>query len=301
MFAHTTWLRPSRLGHVPLQAGMFLLDAYKLSPTGTVYQAGLNNQAWVGRAPGAVQVSAAEQISFLGCRFEHLASAGLDFQSGTHGDTVEGCVFRDIGGNGLQLGNFSDNGIEAHYPWNPADEREICSRERIANNVVVDCTTEDWGGVGIGVGYARNVTIEHNDVSRVNYTGISVGWGWTKGTNCARDHVIRANHIHHVAQRMCDTAPLYTLSTQPGTVISENYVHDLTMSAYAFNPEHWFWIYLDEGSSHIVVRDNWCPAERFLTNATGPGNVLERNGPQVAEQIRSAAGLEAKFKKLLEE
>ncbi len=31
-FAYTTWLRPSRLGHVPLQAGMFMLDAKKLSP-----------------------------------------------------------------------------------------------------------------------------------------------------------------------------------------------------------------------------------------------------------------------------
>ncbi len=36
-FAHTTWLRPSEQGHVPLQAGMFLLDAKKLSPKGTSY------------------------------------------------------------------------------------------------------------------------------------------------------------------------------------------------------------------------------------------------------------------------
>ena len=31
-FAHTTWLRPSLLGHVPLQAGFYLLDAYGLKP-----------------------------------------------------------------------------------------------------------------------------------------------------------------------------------------------------------------------------------------------------------------------------
>src|SRR5262249_34162967 len=46
-FANTTWLRPSHAGHVPLQAGMFLLDAYKLSPKGTDYHRGLDNQAWI--------------------------------------------------------------------------------------------------------------------------------------------------------------------------------------------------------------------------------------------------------------
>src|SRR5690606_20342071 len=34
-FAHTTWLRPSEKGHVPLQAGFYILDAYKLETPGT--------------------------------------------------------------------------------------------------------------------------------------------------------------------------------------------------------------------------------------------------------------------------
>ncbi len=298
-FEHTTWLRPSQAGHVPLQAGMFLLDAYTLSPKGTEYHRGLDNLAWIGRPPAAVAVSGANHVTFERCRFEHLASAGLDFECGTHDDLIQGCVFRDIGGNGIQLGKFSDEGIETHLPYNPSDEREICSREKISNNLVTDCANEDWGCVGIGVGYGREISIEHNEVNHVSYTGISVGWGWTKLTNCMSNNRVVANHVHHVATRMCDTAGIYLLSAQPGTVVSENSVRDIEMSPYVFNAEHWFYLYLDEGSSFITVRDNWCPAEKFLKNANGPGNVWENNGPGVSQQIKAAAGLEPAYRDLL--
>jgi hypothetical protein len=289
-FSHTSWLRPSEQGHVPLQEGMFLLDAKKLSPKGTPYHRGLDNLAWIGRPPGAVSIRNAGHISFEGCAFEHLASAGLDFQSGTHDDAVESCVFRDIGGNGIQLGKFSDTNVETHIPYNPSDEREVSANERLTNNLVTDCANEDWGCVGIGVGYARGVKIEHNEISNCSYTGISVGWGWTKMTNAMRDNFIHANHVHHVATRLNDTAGIYTLSVQPGTIISENSIHDITMSPYVPDPEHWFYLYLDEGSSYITVRNNWCPVEKFLKNANGPGNVWENNGPEVSEEIKNAAG-----------
>jgi hypothetical protein len=299
-FAHTTWLRPSKRGNVPLQAGMFLLDAYRLKPPGTSYHRGLDNLAWIGRPPSAVSVRAANHISFERCVFEHTAAAGLDFISGTHDDRVEGCIFRDLGGNGIQLGKFSDPGIETHIPYDPSDTREICAHETIVNNVVTDCGTEDWGSVGIVAGYVQDVTIAHNDVSDLPYTGISVGWGWTKTTNCLRNNVIRANKVHAVARRLGDTAGIYTLSAQPGTVVCENSVSDITMSPYVSDPEHWFYLYLDEGSSGITVRDNWCPAERFLKNANGPGNVWTNNGPQVSTRIRTAAGLEPAFRDLLQ-
>jgi len=298
-FEHAAWTRPGAAGHVPLQAGMPLLDAYKLAPPGTTEKRGLENQAWIGRLPAGVVVSGVDHVTFERCRFEHMAAAGLDFVSGTHDDTIEGCVFRDLGGNGLQLGKFSDAGVETHTPYAPTDEREICTRERIANNRVTDCANEDWGGVGICVGYGREVAIEHNEVSDVSYTGISVGWGWTPVKNAMRDNRVHANFVHHVATRLCDTAGIYTLSAQPGTVISENCVEAIAMNPYVDRPEHWFYLYTDEGSSFITVRDNWCPAEKFLKNANGPGNVWERNGPTVPAGIKSAAGLEPGFRDLL--
>jgi hypothetical protein len=300
-FAHATWLRLSEQGHVPLQAGMFLLDAKKLSPKGTPYHPGLDNLAWIGRPPAAVAVENASHISFENCTFEHMASAGLDFESGTHDDLIQGCTFRDIGGNGIQLGKFSDTNVETHIPYNPSDEREICAHEKIFNNVITDCGNEDWGCVGIGVGGAQNISIEHNEVFNLPYTGVSVGWGWTKMTNALRDNFIFANHIHHVGRRLGDLGGIYTLSAQPGTVVAENFISDIQPGPFVPDPQHWFYLYLDEGSSGITVRDNWCPAEKFLKNANGPGNVWTNNGPQVSEKIKNAAGLEPAFQALLME
>ena len=298
-FEHATWLRPSEAGHVPLQAGMFMVDACRLKPKGTAERPKLDNQAWIGRMPAGVSVSGANHIVFERCRFEHMASSGLDFQSGTHDDLIEGCVFRDLGGNGIQIGKFSDPGMEAHLAYNPADQREICTRETVANNFVADCGTEDWGCVGIAAGYVRETVIEHNEVSDLPYTGISLGWGWNKATNCMRDNRIFANDIHQVATRLGDTAGIYTLSAQPGTIVSENSVHDIKLSPHVPDPDHWFYVYLDEGSSFITVRDNWCPAEKFLKNANGPGNLWENNGPMVSQNIKDAAGLEPPFRVLL--
>jgi hypothetical protein len=300
-FAHTTWLRPSEQGHVPLQAGMFLLDAKKLSLKGTPYHRGLDNLAWVGRPPAAISLNNADHISFENCTFEHAAAAGLDFESGTHNDLVQGCTFRDIGGNGIQLGKFSDTNVEAHFPYNPKDEREICSHEKISNNLITDCGNEDWGCLGIGVGYAREICIEHNDVFNLPYTGISVGWGWTKMPNASRDNFIYANRVHEVGKRLGDLGGIYVLSAQPGTVIAENSIFDLQPNTYVPDPNHWFYLYLDEGSSGITVRDNWCPAEKILKNANGPDNVWQNNGAQVSEKIKAAAGLEPQFRNLLNE
>jgi hypothetical protein len=299
-FANTTWLRPSENGHVPLQAGMFLLDAKKLSPRGASYHPKLDNVAWIGRPPAAVSIENADHISFERCTFEHAASAGLDFKTGTHDDLVEGCVFHDIGGNGIQLGKFSDTNVETHFPYNPKDKREICSREKISNNLIYDCGAEDWGCVGICVGYARNISIEHNEVFNLPYTGISVGWGWTKKTNVLRDNFIFANRVHRVGQRLGDLGGIYTLSAQPGTVVAENSILDIVPSAFIPDPQHWFYLYADEGSSFETFRDNWCPSERFLRNANGQGNVWTNNGPQVSEKIKNAAGLEPEFRDLLE-
>jgi len=298
-FQHSTWLLPSQQGLVPHQAGMYMTDAYKLKIPGTPDKKGLENQAWVGRPAAAVKVSYTEHTLFDACRFEHLASTGLDFARGTHNNEVRGSLFRDIGGTGILDGVFSDEAQEVHLPYHPKDEREICSGDRILNNLVIDATNEDWGCVGIGAGYVKNATIAHNEVCDVNYTGISVGWGWTKTENAMRDNHITANKIHHYARNMYDVAGIYTLSAQAGTVIENNDVDSIYKAPYPHDPEHWFYLYCDEGSSYITVKNNWTPAEKFLKNANGPGDVWENNGPQVSNEIKNKAGLEPAYQYLL--
>jgi len=300
-FEYTTWMRPSLQGHVPIQAGMYLLDAYKLRPPGVPgnQNKGLENQAWIGRPSAAVQLRGVNHTGFESCNFQHIGSCGLDYIWGTNKDTIRGCIFRDIAGNGIQAGRFSDPGMETHLPYDPADEREICTSLTISNNYITDVTNEDWGCVGIAAGFVRDINIEHNEISEVSYTGISLGWGWTKTVNCMRDNKVHANYIHHYAKHMYDVAGIYTLSAQPKTFITENVVDSIYHPAYVHDPHHWFYLYTDEGSSFITIKDNWCPAEKFLKNANGPGNTWENNGPMVSDSIRIKAGLETKYKPLL--
>lgn len=291
-FNHTGWLRPSRQGHVPLQAGMYLTDGYKISPKMERRQNHkLDNQGWLGRAAAAVTVKGARNVDFTSCRFEHLGSAALDYEWGTEGGAVTGSLFRDIAGNGIVAGSFSPAAHETHLPYDPADGRELCSNLTVANNLITDAGNEDWGCTGICAGYVRGINIEHNELCELPYTGISLGWGWTRTVNCMRDNRVHANLIHHYARHMYDTAGIYTLGSQPHSFITENCVSDIYTPGYAHDPNHWFWLYTDEGSSFITVRSNHTPSEKYLQNANGPGNVWENNGPAVADSIRAAAGL----------
>ena len=300
-FSYTTWMRPSEKGHVPLQAGMYLTDGYRIDPKmqRNYLNHPLDNQGWLGRPAAAVRVAAARQIDFERCRFEHLGSTGLDYEEAVQGGVVRGCLFRDIAGNGLLVGSFSPAAHETHLPYDPADRREVCTQQQINNCYFTEIGNEDWGCLAIAAGYVGDINIEHNEISEVPYSGISLGWGWTQTVNCMRNNRVHANLIHHYAKHMYDVAGIYTLGSQPKSYVTENCVHSIYKPGYVHDPNHWFYLYTDEGSSFITVRDNWTEGEKYLQNANGPGNVWENNGPKVDNDVRERAGLEAGYKDLL--
>ena len=300
-FSYTTWMRPSEKGHVPLQAGMYLTDGYRIDPKmqRNYLNHPLDNQGWLGRPAAAVRVVAAKQIDFERCRFEHLGSTGLDYEEAVQGGVVCGWLFRDIAGNGLLVGSFSPAAHETHLPYDPADRREVCTQQQINNCYFTEIGNEDWGCLAIAAGYVGDVNIEHNEISEVPYSGISLGWGWTQTVNCMRNNRVHANLIHHYAKHMYDVAGIYTLGSQPKSYVTENCVHSIYKPGYVHDPNHWFYLYTDEGSSFITVRDNWTEGEKYLQNANGPGNVWENNGPKVDNDVRERAGLEAGYKDLL--
>ncbi|MDO3695278.1 L-rhamnose mutarotase [Wenyingzhuangia sp. chi5] len=300
-FKFSSWLRPSKQGHVPLQAGMYMLDAYKLKEPGTEDKAGLENQAWLGRPRAAVEVNYSNHIQLESCSFKHLASTGLDLHKGTNHNIVRGNLFKDVGGSAINVGVFSDEAFETHLPYHPEDEREVSFKDVITDNLITDVTNEDWGCLGISAGFVKNITIAHNEISDVSYSGIGLGWGWTKTINTMSGNKVIANKIHHYGKHLYDTAGVYTLSAQPESVIAENMVYDIYENPYAHDPYHWFYLYTDEGSSYFTVKNNWVPAEKFLQNANGPGNVWENNNAFVGDHIKHNAGIRDPYTSLLKE
>ena len=282
-FEHSTWLRPSLMGHAPLQAGMYLTEAYKIRPQISRPNGDhkLDNQGWVGRPAAAVEVNGARGVSFMRCTFAHCASTALDYHLYVNGGTVGGCHFRDIGGTAILAGSFGTGAHEAHKPYDPSDRRELCTGLTITGNSIDDATNEDWGTIGIAAGFVRDIRITGNEISNVSYTGISLGWGWNQQTGAMANNLVRGNYIHHYARHNYDCAGIYTLGSQPHTFIEENVIDSICTPSYVHDPQHWFYLYTDEGSSYITVRNNWTPSEKFLRNANGPGCTWENNGPQM--------------------
>ena len=296
---YTTWMRPSQAGHVPLQDGMYIIDAYKLRPAGTPGNETLENQGWLGRQSAGISVRGADHLHVNRCTFQHMSATGLDFISGAHHSQVQGCVFRDIGGSSIKIGFYGDLRIEDHLPYDPSDTREVCHHMRIANNLMTDCSNEYWGCDGVNVGFAHDINIEHNEVSHLNNSGISIGWGWTGVVTCMKNNRIHANNIHHFAKQLYDVAGIYLLSAQPNSEISNNSIHHLEKAPYAHLDQHYHYIYLDQNSSYIRVKNNWTEKAKFNANDVGPGNEWENNGPQVSDEIKNQAGLEPEYQDLL--
>ena len=295
-FEHTTWLRPAEMGHVGLQAGQYLFDAYsdESAPGGNV--------AWVGRPKSAVSVTDARNVSFENCQFRHIGATALDFVSGTKQMTVRGCSFSDIGGTAVQAGYFGDETFESHMVYNPADYSEVCDSITIDNNYIAHVAREDWGCIGIGIGYASNITISHNELFDTPYSAISLGWGWTKSISCMKNNRIFANYIHNFSNQMRDSGAIYTLSAQPNSSIENNFIEDV--GDPLLNPVMWdmrhsqFDLYLDEGSDYFIVRNNWCERGEYSRNQNGDHNTWGTNGNGVAAAIKDAAGLEDDYQSI---
>ncbi len=290
-FAHTGWTRPSQYGHVPHQAGMYMTEAYKLRPAGTTERPQLDNQAWIGRPAAAVQINYAGNTGFENCVFTQMASTALDYNKAVYNNTITGNVFKNIGGSAIVGGVFAEPAREIHTTYYPGDTSIYCNKLIITNNLVTDVANEDWSCAAIALGYTRNSNVANNHIENTSYSGISMGWGWNPNENMMRNNTVKANRIVLYGKHNYDCAGVYTLSAQPGSVIEENYIDSVYKAPYAHLQSHWFYLYTDEGSSHITVRNNYSPTAKYLQNNNGPGNVWQNNGPDVPQSIQQHAGL----------
>ena len=295
-FCNTTWLRPSEEGHVPLQAGMYILDAYSDS------SAPGGNVAWVGRQKASITVSNAIDCSIHNCYFRNTGAGAIDLIEGVKDSSITGCSFYDIGGNAITVGFFGDKDFEVHCPYNPENQAILCDSIEISNNYIHSPATEDWGCVAICTGYASDIIIRNNEIINSPYSAISMGWGWTEEPNCMHDNVILDNYIKGFGIHMNDCGAIYTLSSQPNSRIEGNYI--IEPGTPMFNPLMWemphaqFDIYTDEGSDHFIVRNNMCKRGDISRNRNGKNNIWGTNNTTVDSIFLKNAGLTPNYQYL---
>ncbi|MEW5979622.1 MAG: right-handed parallel beta-helix repeat-containing protein [Acidobacteriota bacterium] len=262
-FEYATWLQPSRIGHIELQAN------FTMQQTNLMFRPGRDptSQRGIGpaylshpygeakKSPANIVIHAGKSIVFYRCRFIHLGGAGIDVEVGSEANSLSGNEFYDISGSAIQIGDVIDH--------HPKSQGHVVKGNQITNNYIHNVAVEYIGGVGIFVGYTDGTYIAHNEITKLPYTGISIGWGWGEADadgggywqpayhtapTTSRNNICEYNHIHHVLQELWDGGGIYTLGNMPGSIIRGNLVHD--------NIGYPGGIYLDEGSGYIEVSKN---------------------------------------------
>ena len=291
-FSHTSWLEPNTDGFADQQTGGFLVGPRSNFPGGgqtPAFEAARPH--WL-QMPAAVQVSAAKNISFVRDRFVDLGEVGLGIGNdpsahasgvglGANGIKVTGCVFSQIAGGGIVVG-----GIQA-WAHHPCGDKVCTSSDPGANlinqnmtindNLVHDVGIDYRDFAGVMFTYTASVTLSHNEIYNVPYSGIATGLGW--GTNdaggnndyktratgdlylyqplyanptTAKNNTVSANYVHQGMLQMNDGGCHYNLGFQPGTVVSQNYCEGKGSGLSGT-----FWgEYNDEGSAYITETKN---------------------------------------------
>ena len=216
--------------------------------------------------PAAINVSSSEEINFVNCLFKNISNTAIKFESASENCRIESSEFEEIGGVAIFI--HGDKVVPA-----------------TTNNIdVIDCHITKYGrifnnAVGILLTNATDCEISNNEIHEGWYTGISIGWTWGYGDNPTNNIKITNNLIYDIGNGwLSDMGGIYTLGIQPDTVISGNVIHNVGCDEGSYGYGGWG-IYLDEGSSYILVENNLvydCSSQTFHQHY-GKENLVRNN------------------------
>ncbi|WNV87355.1 RICIN domain-containing protein [Umezawaea sp. Da 62-37] len=279
-FTGTTWLGPSsNQGYADQQTGSYIAGTWNwpadrlTSCQNGCAQFEAARPNWF-QMPAAVQVSAADSVTFTDSRFVNLGQTaiGIGNDANAHASGV-GLGASNVTVTRSEIAGGSAGGVvvggvraDAHHP---SDQRMVNRDITISENRVHDLGVDYRGNVSVLNTYVTNATVSHNEVYNMPYSGMSIGYGWgandaggntnyanrglynyqpryTTPTTASNNRLI-GNYVHDVMQQMNDGGCVYTLGWNPNAVISGN--HCLRTNGY-------FGLYFDEGSKYYTATGN---------------------------------------------
>lgn len=191
--------------------------------------------------PAALRFAHARSCAIVGGAIERVGGYGVSLGPGSRGTLISGVAFRDLGAGAVRSGGGTD----------------VFGADFNRDNEVSDCVIERGGqvypnAVAVLFQHGSHNVIAHNEIRDFLYTGVSVGWTWDYLYSPSEGNIIESNHIHDLGKGLLnDMGGVYLLGIAPGTVVRGNHIHDVECANYGG-----WGIYLDEGSSHVVIEQN---------------------------------------------
>ena len=252
-FSHATWLAPSGPnGYSDFQTAQILTgrDAYKKGGNCTKGRSCFFNM--LTPVPANLTFEHDRRIAFVDDTFTHLGATGLHFGTGSTGATVTGSEFTDTSCAGITIGR-ADN------PDAPRADRTTGTV--LTDNWVHTVASEFQGCPGIGIGYAQHVTVDHNQVNDLPYSGIAIGWGgWRERLgnlaplpNYSQRNAITNNLVFDYMQVLVDGGGIYSNGAQGSSLRNGERV---TGNVVLQQPDLSWAVYTDNGAEYVSIRDN---------------------------------------------
>ncbi|WP_127530110.1 sugar-binding protein [Paenibacillus kobensis] len=215
--------------------------------------------------PSAIDIENADGIMLLNNKVEHTGSDGVSMVNDVSNSKLIGNYTNDIGGAAISIGHpqhvYIGDYTSANHEKYTVDKEGVCKNIDIENNYLHDSGVLFNGSAAIQAFFVDSISIQHNRIEKTPYVGISLGWGWwnfdgSSGsivpgvpTTTARNNNISYNQIIDTMQKLDDGAPIYTLGSQPTTIISNNYLKGVPAG-------HKYGLHPDEGSAYINFSNN---------------------------------------------
>jgi hypothetical protein len=234
-FEHAAWQLPIA-GYAGIQAGFY----------GSKYVSQATYSPLM-----AILCEYTEGVTFDGIKLAHTGTSGIGLGAGSNNTLITDSKLDDIGGTGILIGwrRIANEPPRQWFENDWADSLDVPKKNTIINNELSNCGEIHLSSTAILTMFSEDTRIAHNEIRDMPHIGITVGFIWNDDPTSQKRTIVEYNHIHHCMKRLIDGAAIYTLGYQPGTVVRNNYIHDI-LNGHG--------LYTDEGSAHILFENNIC-------------------------------------------